>query len=367
MTTKDKILARLESAGGEYISGTSLAKWLKISRNAVWKAIRSLISEGHNIESSMPRGYRLMDEKDILSIGGISSNIDDDLCHLFTFDVRESVGSTNSLLKEIASSGYYSRETNSFDLQSSSSGRDSLLCDNKELNAPSYAPSYAPEGLVLAASHQSAGRGRLGRSFFSPENTGLYFSLLLRPQMAVSDSVFITTAAASSLCIAIEESFAIKPEIKWVNDLYYKGKKICGILTEANLDLATGALEYVILGVGVNLYPPSGGFPEEIRSVAGSLLDFERSGGRNLLLGRFLTHFWRLYKGSDKCEITELYRKYNFTVGKKISVISGDSIRPALALSISDDCSLEVLFEDSGERAYLSSGEISIRHAAENK
>ena len=366
MTTKDKILARLESAGGEYISGTSLAKWLKISRNAVWKAIRSLISEGHNIESSMPRGYRLIDEKDILSVGGISSNIDDDLCHLFTFDLRESVGSTNSLLKEIASSPSFTNCSGGVNYSvnaPSFSDTDSLLCDNKEFNAP----SYAPEGLVIATSHQSAGRGRLGRSFFSPENTGLYFSLLLRPQMAISDSVFITTAAASALCFAIEESFGIKPEIKWVNDLYYRGKKICGILTEANLDLATGALDYVILGVGVNLYPPSGGFPEEIRSIAGSLLDFERSGGRNLLLGRFLSHFWRLYKGSDKCEIAELYRKYNFTVGKKISVISGDSIRPALALSISDDCSLEVLFEDSGETAYLSSGEISIRHTREEK
>jgi len=128
------------------------------------------------------------------------------------------------------------------------------------------------EGLAVIASAQTEGRGRKGRSFFSPDGTGIYMSLLLRPQVAPDMALRVTTIAAVSVCQAIERLTDRKSGIKWVNDVYMDNRKVCGILTETALSAAGGRLDYVVLGIGVNALEPPGGFPEDIVNIAGSVV-----------------------------------------------------------------------------------------------
>lgn len=324
MKTSEKVLELLERNPGEYISGEEIAETLQVSRNTVWKAVKSLINEGYKIDASSNKGYRFGEGNDIISKSAVQCAIDTDKRDLFSIEIRESVSSTNTVLKELAAKG-------------------------------------AREGHVLIALSQTGGKGRMGRSFYSPKGTGVYFSLLLEPKLSAEDSVFITTAAAVALCIASKEVLNADTSIKWVNDVYADDKKICGILTEAVLDLNSNTVDHVVLGVGVNIYEPEGGFPEEIKNVAGNLVKEKLPFAQSRLIGRFLSEFYKLYRECDLEKIAALYREFNFTVGKKINVISGDNVRPALAVGIDNRCRLEVIYEDTGEKATLQAGEISIR------
>ena len=147
---------------------------------------------------------------------------------------------------------------------------DSLISTNK--TAKELAENGAKEGTVIVAKKQTGGRGRLGRSFYSPEGTGLYFSIILRPDFSPKENLLITPAAAVAVSTVIEALTDTKAQIKWVNDIFINGKKVCGILSEAKLN-AKGTTEYVILGIGVNLTTPKGGFPKDIELVAGALFN----------------------------------------------------------------------------------------------
>lgn len=218
----------------------------------------------------------------------------------------------------------------------------------------------SPEGLVVVAEEQSDGRGRSGRSFFSPGRTGLYLSLLLRPEIDPSEAVQITTAAAVAVCEALEKLEADNPQIKWVNDVFVKGKKVCGILTEASFNPKNGKLQYAVLGVGINMYEPRGGFPDEIKDIAGAVFSEECEDLRNKVIACFLNSFMEYYAQlSEKKHFTQ-YAERCFVLGKSINVICGDSVRSAKALSLDENCGLCVEY-DNGEKAILGSGEISIR------
>ena len=253
----------------------------------------------------------------------------------YTLDLRESVTSTNTLVKEASD-------------------------------------SFRGEGLVIGATHQSAGRGRLGRTFHSPQGSGLYFSVLLRPRSDIADAVFITTTAAVAMCRAINEAFDADVKIKWVNDLYKGSKKVCGILTEGVWTEDGKSLSAVVLGIGVNICPPRQGFPRDIAQIADAVFAQTDECGTNekasVLLGAFLDIFLTLYKHTPQEQIAELYRSMNLTVGKRITVIKGGSEKPrqAVALDIDSRCRLKVQYTDTLETELLSSGEISIRHGEQN-
>ena len=330
MKTSERVLEILEKSAGSCISGEELAKTLDISRNSVWKAVQTLIGEGFEIEAAPHRGYRFASCNDIISKSAIAEAIDPDKRSFFEIEIRESVTSTNTVLKELASNG-------------------------------------EREGHVLIALSQTAGKGRVGRSFYSPKGSGVYFSLLLRPALSPNDTALITCVAAVALCLALKETLSVDTCIKWVNDVYFKNKKICGILTEASLDLNFNSVEYAVLGVGINIYPPEGGFPSDIQEVAGSLVSVRRPFAQSRVIGRFLSEFYTLYFDFDPYKISSLYRKFNFTTGKKIDVISKGAKRPATALAIDDRCRLIVRYEDTGEQDILQAGEISIRHSKEGE
>lgn len=238
--------------------------------------------------------------------------------------VYDTVGSTNTMLKEMAVQG-------------------------------------APEGTVVAAASQTAGRGRMGRQFWSPQGTGLYMSILFRPQAPAETVRRLTPSAAVAVCRALA-SFGTVPSIKWVNDVYVGGKKVCGILTEGGF---SGNGYWAVVGIGINVCTPEEEFPDEIRERAGSAFPVKRENLREQIAAAVLNELLALYPCTDFAETAEAYRKYSFVPGKRIRVAENPTDpelrreRPALALDVDEECRLLVRYDD-GTEAALDSGEISI-------
>ena len=217
-------------------------------------------------------------------------------------------------------------------------------------------------GTVLIATEQTAGKGRRGHSFFSPPDTGLYLSLLLRPALEAREALSLTTCAAAAVALAIEECAGTEAEIKWVNDVFCRGKKVCGILTEAALDLESGGLQYAIVGIGVNLFPPAGGYPPELAEIMGAVFEARPQGleARSLLAGRILDRFFTFYREIAAKPFFDDYKKRSFLLGREIEVLEGGQVRPATALDLDPDFSLRVREADGRVRS-LSSGEVRVK------
>lgn len=323
MSTKEKVLAVLESRKGQSISGAELAKALNISRNSVWKAINSLRGEGYSFAATPNRGYCLLEENDIISQQSVQKHLKN--TDFFRLTVMDSVTSTNTVLKQLAENG-------------------------------------EAEGRVVIANEQTSGKGRLGRTFYSPPGSGIYISLLLRPKMRAADALFITTAAAVAVSRAIEDVTGRKASIKWVNDLFCDGKKVCGILTEASIDFESGGLSYAVLGIGMNIANPDGGFPDELSDIAASIYAGEpySSEIRSELAASVLDNFLRLYNELHTRSFMAEYRARSFVIGKEVYVVSPNSREQAIVLDIDDEARL-IVKTVGGEIKKLSSGEISIR------
>ena len=217
----------------------------------------------------------------------------------------------------------------------------------------------AKEGTVVIAKEQSAGKGRKGRSFYSPANSGLYMSILLRPSFAPRQAALLTPMTAIAVAESIEELTDKKIDIKWVNDLLLDGKKICGILTEASIVSDGSHMEYVIVGIGVNLSDPKNGFPLELSDVAGSL-HADSSRLINEVTAHILQKFMYYYLSFNAEDFFENYKSHLFFLGKEIDVISRNMVESALALDIDDEFHLIVRIKN-GEIRKLDSGEISIK------
>ena len=325
-STKEKILELFEQNKGTYFSGAQIAETLHVSRTAVWKAVESLREEGYALEAAPGRGYALSPDTDIVSAQGVGKYLGHDFD--LDFEVLEEVTSTNTLLKEKAAAG-------------------------------------AREGTVIIANSQTGGKGRLGRSFFSPLNTGLYISVLLRPaDIPPQRALKITTMAAVAACRAIDAVLPdqIRPQIKWVNDIFLRGKKVVGILTEASVSMENGNLEYAVLGIGFNVYEPEGGFPEELRNIAGAVLPKRVPDAKNRIAAEFLRCFFEVYRAPDHLGYEAEYKARSLVLGKTVDVIptGGGATRRAKVLDITEDCNLLVEYDD-GSQAVLSSGEVSVR------
>ena len=223
-STKSKVFAMLNMDRGKYVSGEELSSELGITRTAVWKAVNSLKKEGHVMDACRTRGYLLQCDENSVSEVDVKR-----FMHFYADEVSVRVfgvvESTNLLARDMARHGVV-------------------------------------QYTAIVAQEQTHGRGTHGRSFFSPPDTGLYMSIVLRPDESVTDALFITTAAAAACAEAIESIFEAKAEIKWVNDIYVDGKKVCGILTEGLLRPDGSGIEYAVLGIGINVYKPRQDFPE---------------------------------------------------------------------------------------------------------
>lgn len=333
MTIKEKVLLLLENQRGSFFSGQEIAQQLLVTRASVWKAVKALQKEGYAIEAVNNKGYTLKKSPDVLSAAYIEQELKISEISL-KVQVEKKVDSTNNVLKQCVAAG-----------------------EKKDM--------------VLLAEEQSAGRGRRGRSFYSPEGTGLYMSLLLHPDVTPEEGTMLTTITAVAAAKAIEKVSEESVQIKWVNDVWMRGKKISGILTEGSASLEEGKLEYVIVGIGINIYEPEGGFPEEIREIAGAVFTnhIQRENLRNRLAAEFIKNFMGYYSTFPAKNYLEEYRKRCFVIGKKVRIVTPDHVpcegdtkgrEFVKVLDIDDACHLKVQYED-GTIEFLSSGEISIK------
>ncbi len=214
------------------------------------------------------------------------------------------------------------------------------------------------EGTVLyVADSQTKGRGRKGRSFFSPDGTGIYMSLLLHPSLPAESCTLLTPMCAVAVSEAIESIVSAESKIKWVNDIFIDGRKVAGILTEGAF--TKGRIDYAVVGIGVNISLPEEDFPEEIRSTAGALTE-NRTDFRNELIAEITNRFMHYYKQLPKKAFLDKYREKLLFLGEEITVIAADKTYTATAEDIDDDCRL-IVRTPEGERIALGSGEISIK------
>ena len=212
--------------------------------------------------------------------------------------------------------------------------------------------------LVIALS-QTCGRGRMGRSFYSPNGTGIYFSLLLHPEFSAEKTLFLTVMAAVSVAETVMKYNKNDVKIKWVNDVYIDGKKVCGILTEGAINKGK-KLDYAVVGIGINVVAPENGFLEDIKDIATSIfLGNTEENIKEKIVAEVVNRFFKMYNGIDT-DFVKRYKEYSYLTGKEINIISGDNTRPATVLDITDDCHLLVKNE-SGELEEISSGDVSVR------
>ncbi|MBQ8605921.1 MAG: biotin--[Clostridia bacterium] len=228
------------------------------------------------------------------------------------------------------------------------------ICDSTNLRAREYLKENAAERLLITANAQSAGRGRQGKSFFSPHGTGVYMTFAFKADFPLKDAAYITTAAAAKVCGALEKLTDKRLFIKWVNDIYCDNKKICGILCESVVNQPSGMVEYIIIGVGINLTTEI--FPKELSGIAGSL-GFEN---RSAVISAVTDALCEI--ASDPCDrsFMDYYRTRSMVIGREIICIINGQEKAGRALSIDDEGGLCVQFSD-GERAILTSGEISLK------
>ena len=317
MATRSELLELLEEHRGVYLSGEELAHKLGCSRTAVWKAMKNLREEGYRIDAVNNKGYALQEDNDILSVEGIKLELKEKDVFM---QVSREIPSTNQCLKKLA----------------------------MERNLP--------HGSFVVAEMQTAGKGRRGRHFYSPAGSGLYMSILLKPHKTAQESLCLTAAAAVAVCKAVEEICGIRLGIKWVNDLYLGERKVCGILTEAVTDFETGDIEFVIVGIGLNVTVPDGGFPEELQNMAGALLEEGSHIDRNVLAAKIMN---LLLEEAEKDGIPEEYRKRNIVPGRRVQVSHGDCVRIVDAQKILEDGRLLVKNE-KGEQEILPCGDVSL-------
>lgn len=317
---QDELLGILTENRGQLVTGGELSRRLGVSRTAVWKAIHALQEDGNEIETVPNSGYRISENSDGLSLSAIQSMLGTN-CFGRSMKLLKSVDSTNTYIKSAFSAGM-------------------------------------AEGYTVIAKEQTGGRGRLGRSFHSPRDEGLYLSVLIKPTIQITKLPFLTICAAVAVCRALEESCGIDAEIKWVNDIFVGGKKLSGILTEASFCAELQSVEYAVVGVGVNM----AGVPEQVADIATSVYDHTSARGlRCRLAAGILNQMERLYidytQNAAQDRILSEYTQRIFIVGRQVGIENLGKRFDATVLGIDDDGAL-IIEDAAGQVHHISSGEV---------
>jgi len=318
---RSKLLKLLKENKGEYISGQKLSDQLNVSRTAIWKHINELKNEGYQIEAHHKLGYMLVSEPDLLIYEEVSpylttNFIGKNYIHKLVID------STNNFAKEMA--------------------------------------SKVPDGTVIIAEEQTAGRGRLGRSWISQKGCGIWMSIILKPNIQPQEALNLTQVAAISVVKAIEEVFHVESKIKWPNDIILNNKKVCGILTEMSSEI--DKINYVIIGIGVNVNCDN--FPEELKGKATSLyLETNSKVDRKKLTASILNNlefYYNAYLQKGFEYIRPICIEKSITIGRQIKVIANEGEIEGKAVTIDNNGSLVVETKE-GKRLSIISGDVSVR------
>ena len=326
--SRQTVLTLLRQREGAYLSGEELSWQLGLSRTAVWKAVDALRKEGYTIEARTGLGYRLTGAPDVLT----------------EMEIRRFLKPTERV----------GRELRCFD-----------EIDSTNNYAKHLAASGGGDGTVIVANCQTAGRGRMDRSFQSPRDKGIYLTVLLRPEVPMERLMSVTAMAGVAVCEAVEQVCGVRPLLKWPNDPVLGGKKLCGILTELSLEAETGRLQSLVLGIGLNVLQTPEDFSPEIREIATSLAQaLGHPVSRPALAAAEIEALDRLYtalRTGDLPPYLAAYRRDCVNLGKTVQLIGPDGSREtAEALDIADDFGL-VVRTAAGERKTVRSGEVSVR------
>lgn len=317
-----RILELLRRQEG-FLSGEDIGRELSITRAAVWKGIKKLREEGYEIEAVTNRGYRLTNPETM-------------------YNKRELEQGLKT--KTMGQSIYFYEET-----------------DTTNNRARELALEGAPEGTLVVAEKQTAGRGRRGKVWESPLGTGIWMSLVLRPQIAPTEASVLTLLCGLATAEAIEAETGLSAGIKWPNDILINGKKAVGILTE--MDCEMSEVHFVIPGIGINVNTAS--FPPEIAEIATSLyLECGKTVSRRRLVHKVLErleeHYETFLRTGSFAAMLENYRKHCITLGKEVHVLGREPFF-AEALDITPEGELLVRRADNGKEEVVFSGEVSIR------
>ncbi len=308
---KSDILYVLETGRGVPVSGQELADRFQVSRNAVWKAVNALKEEGYRINSSRNKGYWLEDTSDVLSREGILAELKGD-CPGLEIRIFKEVDSTNNEAKRMLASGFAGTA-------------------------------------LIAAESQTMGRGRRGKSFYSPAGSGLYLTLILQGEEITGEVSMLTIVTACAVLRALQRKTEVPVRLKWVNDLFVGDKKAGGILSEATTDLESGKTEAVVIGIGINLTETA--FPKELESVAVSL---SADVSRNALIAEIARELLAADWSRPEKELP-FYREHSMVPGRMV-LYQGEEV---LAESIQDDGSLKIRHGDGREEC-IRGGSITV-------
>ncbi|MDO5560672.1 MAG: biotin--[acetyl-CoA-carboxylase] ligase [Oscillospiraceae bacterium] len=323
MSTKELLLEQLIRSENDYISGSRIARNLGISRNSIWKAVKSLQADGYVIDAVTNKGYRLTSSPDIIDEPSIRKYLD-----------TKKIGMDIIILDETDSTNNYARN---------------------------IAESGAGSGTVVIANKQTSGKGRMGRTFVSPVNSGIYMSIVLKSSVDIETAQLLTSCIAVAVSEALDSLYKCNSAIKWVNDIMVNDKKVCGILTEAAVNCETADFKYIIAGIGINVGTVRQTFDEQLLEIASSMED--ETGIRNPrsriiaeVLSRLECHLEKL----KTKEFIEEYRRRSWIIGRKITVCTNMHEKNATAVDIDSSAGLLVEYED-GTQEIISSGEARVR------
>lgn len=319
---KEEILRLLRSADG-YISGQELCNRFGVSRTAVWKAINQLKEAGYEIEAQQNKGYRLMAAPDLMTEAEIKSLMHTDWVakEVLYFDT---IDSTNIKAQELAEKGYQS-------------------------------------GTLVVADKQESGKGRRGRSWVSPSGTGIFMTLMIKPDINPNNASMLTLVAALAVAKAITSVTGEEALIKWPNDIVINGKKVCGILTEMNAQF--DYINHIVVGIGINVHNES--FPEEISQMASSLMI--EAGGKRFhraqIIAETMSYFEQYYDIFLKTQdLSALVREYDeLLVNRNKSVRVLDPKEPFDGKAMGITPKGELIVDTWESRKLVSSGEVSVR------
>lgn len=319
---KEEILRLLRSADG-YISGQELCNRFGVSRTAVWKAINQLKEAGYEIEAQQNKGYRLMAAPDLMTEAEIKSLMHTDWVakEVLYFD---KIDSTNTKAQELAEKGY-------------------------------------PSGTLVVADKQESGKGRRGRSWVSPSGTGIFMTLMIKPDINPNNASMLTLVAALAVAKAITSVTDEEAMIKWPNDIVVNGKKVCGILTEMNAQF--DYINHIVVGIGINVHNES--FPEEISQMASSLMI--EAGGKRFhraqIIAETMSYFEQYYdtflKTQDLSALVREYDKLLVNRNKSVRVLDPKEPFDGKAMGITPKG--ELIVDTWESRKLVSSGEVSVR------
>ncbi|RBP38465.1 biotin--[acetyl-CoA-carboxylase] ligase [Garciella nitratireducens] len=322
---KDKIIQILKENSKNPVSGEKLSEYLKVSRTAIWKHINQLRQEGYEIESLPSRGYLLKNTPDVLSSIEIQSGLKTHILgnKIIHFD---SIDSTNEKAKE-------------------------------------YALQGEKEGLVITAEEQTKGKGRKGRDWISSKGSGIWMSILLRPDIAPCQAPKFTLLAAVAVAKSIQEETGSLVHIKWPNDIILNKKKVCGILTEMNAEL--DRINYIVVGIGINVNQQENDFSEEIKNKAISLFEVKKSKiSRQNLTRRILTNLEKYYlnfvKKEDFSSILKEWKELSCNLEKEVKVVLNGKEIQGIAKDITEDGAL-LIENREGKLIEICYGDVSVR------